>query len=455
MKKALGFLALTLGVLPLLSGCATVEAQAQVADDSTAYFALSGSLTTQGYEEYLKALAGNSSTSSDEEKEATRTTSLEGSWKETSGDETITISGTSVVIKDGQGKLLWAGSYIPPKLAVTSYDWKAIMDSSQKDMMSSQESFYVFSYRNGKLIYISKDAYGKSVTHTFTSTTPAAAPTETSTETVPTTTDGLCQAFKEEVAELLALPDPSIITFQCTDDSLSASVTYGVTFDAGGITSVNGEAVDNETAKDLPFGIYKDASYGDIMVSHSILGLTSSSSSAFSTDDWVSAVTAYDLSISFPGEISGYSEGGSQTSSTSVSWDYAAVASAVKDGTLTLRAAGEAKPSLNTTPIYMTIGGLLFLMFLFLYFSWKKFPPKVIAVMGMIFVFFSPLGLCLSFVARKKATNNAEGKALFLVGIFANGAILTFEVIMIILLFILTPDLMMSFLSSVGLVSAA
>jgi len=478
---ATGIFALAIG----LSGCATVSVRAQIIDDTNAVVAMQEVITHEGFIEYLEQKqkdieSYNSNAiaqgSDDDEPEEAAAPDLSGIWSEVANDEGFTsaqeidISGDKITIYqyvNGGGRdLFWSGSYDPPKISTLNYAWdsKWNYDDAANFIYKGAEEIK-FIWQDGVLSYSQNGSLGATTLVNFEPVVPVVIPEEETPEeetentvellpelVIPTTADELCDLFKSESGNLLKLPTGIEAAVECTDVDYAVTVEYPVTYSYAGVKQIAGvDASKNDIAL-LPFTLATDAVYGDVVFEHRILGLELSQ---FRTSTaWLEAVTDYNVSVSFPGEITEFSNEGIQDSPNSVYWDYALVKSSVENGDYTLTAAGRADARVDPIPIILTVAGVLFLLLLLVYFMWKRFSARTIAITSFFLAILSPFGFALALVARKKARNNADGAQLAFIALIVSSASLVFQALVVILFLIMAPQLVQELLATLGLVSS-
>lgn len=281
-------------------------------------------------------------------------------------------------------------------------------------------------------------------------------PTEAPTPPTENSSDAqaLCDYLTNAPQENELFIQGSEVSETCDEQGYRAVITYPVQYDYTGITAIGDNEISSDERRELPFNFSVDAVYDDVVFEHDILGLNNRELIQKS-DDWSKLFTDYTLQVSFPGEVTGFSDGATQVDERTVAWDYEAIRASVGAGEYKLSAAGRADYKVDPFPIVMTIVGVLFLLMLLVYFMWKRFPPKTIIVASYCLALLGPFGMALALVAKQKSRNNADGASQAIIAIWVTSAIFIFEVLVIALLIILAPNVVTELLASMGLASSA
>ncbi len=484
MRKISRILGIT-GIFALavtLSGCATVSVRAEVLDDTNAVVGVQQVITHEGFLEYLEvkkdAIENPLVTPEETEKPPAEEVAPDftGTWAEIITEGTNPVNQELVIGSDariyqispsGARELFWAGTFTPPNKDALNYSWDSDwLYEEANNFLYKSATVVKFTWNDGVISYTLSGDLGNNTLVRFENIAPPVvappveeAPTEEVPEKetpefiIPTSDEELCELFKTESTTLLKLPKGIESSVECTDVDYAVTTQFPVTYGYAGVKEIAGVEADKGQVALLPFKLRVDAVYGDVVFEHRIMGLELG---AFRTStEWLEAVTDYNVSVSFPGEVTGSSNNGIQDTNTSVYWDYALVKEAVEGGDYVLTAAGRADSRVDPLPILATIGGVLFLLFLLVYFMWKRFSPRTIAITSFFLSPLSPFGFALALVARKKARNNADGARLAFVALIVSSASLVFQTLVVVLFFIMAPQIVTDIFSAMGLVSSS
>lgn len=458
------------GILSILglTGCATVSVQAQVFDNTHASFAIQKVVTIDGYKDYLAYEEALNEKPTEPSVDVGQILDLRGTWinddaaTNNAYNEMVISNDVKIYSLNNSEKILtWAGDYTPPQLASSIYSWESKKIDNPTTDTDDHHYFraFNFNYEAGEISFSVKDDQNHDVLVRMKNTTVPAVetPVEQPIEqpTVPAkntlTNDQLCESFKNDVKKrdtVYAGVEPEV---ECTDVDFAVTTLYNVEFDIGGITKINGESINSQTRDKLIFKFYPDPQYGDVVFETRIIGLYDGE---FPTAQrWLESITDYKVSVTFPGEISGYNgvNSGAVDDGHTVTWNHETVAAAVENNVFILRAAGMAVTPADPMLYIVSIAGFIFLLSILLYFSWKRISPRKIAITSLILVIVSPFGLGMAIIALKKSRNDVEGGKLAFRSIILNGAVLVFEAIFITLTLLLSPQLIDEFLALFGL----
>ena len=465
MKKTSRIVSASLALLALfaLSGCAEVTVNAAVIDNDSAVFVMEQRISPEGMKELPKQIAaGNFDIEEASEAENTSVPELFGTWTqdnpEGAGAQTLEIGSDTVKVTEADGTLIWLGSYDPPKFPSRVYDW--ISTPSPASQLKLKDQSLTFSLSNDKLFYVGTDELGQK-TAVFFSRDGALTESEDEVSSLKEltseeqTTEAICEYISNAFAQTLFLTEGTERVESCDEENgYSLTTTFPITYNYSGITAVGDHEISQAERRDLPVRFYVDSVYQDVVFEHDIIGLNNRNAIA-SAEEWTKVFSSYDVSISFPGEVTGFSNEGTQPTPESVNWNYDLIKTAVTNGDYTLSAAGRADYKVDPVPIILTAVGVLFLLVLVVYFMWKRFSPKVIIIVSYALALFGPFGVALAFVAKHKARNNADGAAKATVAVWVTSAIFIFELLVVFLLLILTPQLVTELLASMGLATSS
>lgn len=467
MRRKAALKAAVVGLLAAvtLSGCTTVSVRAQVIDDSNASFAIQKVVTKEGYVDYLNYLRDLNENQEPQEE----LFDLSGLWEQNPIPEgapftlELRITSESVeiyrVTSEGQ-ELNWQGTYIPPTESGSSFSWVSTkvdnpaLESDGRDLTEA----YLFDYNGSVLSFVPQDGReGAPPSPTFfqradsASDTAATAPEEETTTEEQTsqpiagevsfTDEDLCKSFTQNVGifdPVVAGVEPEI---ECTEVDFAVTTVYNVEYDFSGVTTVNGVAVNSTERNNLPFRFYPDQEFGDIVFEHRIVGLLEGQFP--STNSWLETITDYNVTVFFPGGVNDFNgeASGAVSDGFTVTWNYDTIKVAVENNVFTLRAAGDPNSVIDPMPYILTLVGFFFVLSILLYFSWKRLPAKLIAVVSLLLLPVSPFGIGMAIIAQKKAAKDAPVKRLATVSLVLNGAAFTFIVLVTVLTFLLAPQI--------------
>lgn len=484
MRRKAGLKAAVVGLISALtlSGCATVSVSAEVIDDKNAVFAIQKVVSHEGYLSYLNYL----NEVNNETPAPPKILDLSGRWVQAyiaeDAPEHLELKVTSEAVElyrvsaDGQ-ELFWQGTFTPPSTSAATYSWTSakvdnpIVPTDDFDGTAN----YLFDFNGSVISYISGDAEG--IPEPFIFERPAAenpdapvtADEEVTTENpesdesevepesesegapgVQLEGEQLCESFTKNVEMLdpsVAGVDPNI---ECLEDKFVVTTYYNVQYDYVGITAVNGEGIDSRTRDKLPFKFYVDQAYGDVVFEHRIIGLLGTQFPT--TESWFEAVEDYTVSVTFPGAVNGFNgeNSGAVSDGHTVTWGYDTVKLAVENGVYVLNAAGDPKGSIDPMPYILTAVGFVFLLSLLLFFSWRRFSASTIATISLFLIPVAPFGVGMAIIAQKKAKRDAAVKRRATISLVINGAVFTFATLVIVLSFVLAPQLVDSVLEIFG-----
>ena len=268
------------------------------------------------------------------------------------------------------------------------------------------------------------------------------------------TTEELCAYASNAFTETTSAVEGTETSQSCDENGFSLVTRFPVTYSSVGVTAVGSHEINAEERRNLPFRFYVDYVYKDVVFEHDIIGLKNQNLLKDSAQ-WAKVFSKYDVSISFPGDVTDSSNDGVRQTPQSVTWNYDLVKAAVDSRDYTISAAGRADYKVDPIPILVTIGGVLFLLLLLVYFMWKRFSPKVIIAVSYILALLGPFGVALAMMASHKARNNADGAAKAAVAVWATSAIFVFEILVLVLMMILAPDILTEILANLGIANSS
>lgn len=464
MKKTSRIASASLALLALfaLSGCAEVTVNAAVIDNDSAVFVMEQRISPEGMKELPKQIAaGNFALNEASQAENTSVPELFGTWTqenaEGAGVQTLEVGSDTVKVTDADGTLLWLGSYDPPKFPARVYDWISTPNPASK--LKLQDGSLTFSLSNDQLFYVGTSDLGEKTAVFFSRDGVIKEPEVQETpfnELAPEdqTTEAICKYISDAFDQSTFSTEGADQVESCDETGYSLTTTFPITYTYSGITAVGDHEISQAERRNLPVRFYIDSVYKDVVFEHDILGLNDRRAIA-SAAEWSKVFSSYDVSISFPGDVTGFSNEGTQPTPQSVSWDYELIKNSVDSGDYTLSAAGRADYKVDPIPILLTGLGVLFLLVLVVYFMWKRFSPKVILIVSYALALFGPFGVALAFVAKHKARNNADGAYKATIAIWVTSSIFIFELLVVLLLFILTPQLVTEILAAMGLATSS
>lgn len=464
MKKTSRIASASLALLALfaLSGCAEVTVNAAVIDNDSAVFVMEQRISPEGMKELPKQIAaGNFSLDEASEAENTSVPELFGTWTqdnaEGAGAQTLEVGSDSVKVTDADGELLWLGSYDPPKNPSRVYDWISTPNAASN--LKLQDATLTFSLSNDQLLYVGTSDLGEKTAVFFSRAGELKEPEVEGTafkDLAPEdqTTEAICEYISDAFGESTFSTEGAERVESCDETGYSLTTTLPITYTYSGITAIGDHEVSQAERRDLPVRFYIDSVYQDVVFEHDIIGLNNRNAIS-SAEEWTKVFSSYDVAISFPGDVTGFSNEGAQPTPQSVSWDYELIKTSVQNGDYTLSAAGRADYKVDPVPILLTGLGVLFLLVLVVYFMWKRFSPKIIIIVSYALALFGPFGVALAFVAKHKARNNADGAYKATVAIWVTSSIFIFELLVVLLLLILTPQLVTEILAAMGLATSS
>lgn len=460
MKKTSRMLAAAVAVLALfgLSGCAEVAAKGVVLDDTNAVFSLEQRISVEGMEGLAETIERQKLDKqliyNDYDEQIP---DLTGTWTEANNEspevQTLLITDRQLNIYEG-GQIRWIGSFDAPEVPVKAYDWRSeFLPSSQ--LPDSTVGSINFSYNDGQLFYVDQTDLGAPRAVFFSQDRKIETPVENAPlMEIDMSVEELCEYTDEVLAGTYLSMEGVENASECDENGYHIISTFPVQYNYTGITTLGGKELDPRDRKALPFKFATDAVYGDVFFEHYVMGLDNRAL-LYNSSDWPKVFTEYSLEISFPGEISGFSNDGQQLNDNTVVWNYEQVKAAVESGDYSLSAAGRADFKVDPVPILMTIGGVIFLLVLLVYFMWKRFSPKTIVITSYVLAILSPFGLALAIVAKRKSRNHADGGAAATIAVWVTSAVFVFEALVVILLLLLAPQLVQEFFSFLGIGSSA
>lgn len=464
MKKTSRIASASLALLALfaLSGCAEVTVNAAVIDNDSAVFVMEQRISPEGMKELPKQIAaGNFELDEASEAENTSVPELFGTWTQDNTDgkapQTLEIGAETVKVTEDDGTLVWLGSYDPPRFPSRVHDW--ISTPNPGSQLKLKDFTLTFSLSNDQLFYVGTGDLGERTAVFFSRDGELKEPEVEGTafkDLAPEdqTTEAICEYISAAFGESTFSTEGAERVESCDETGYSLTTTFPITYTYSGITAIGDHEVSQAERRDLPVRFYIDSVYQDVVFEHDIIGLNNRNAIS-SAEEWTKVFSSYDVAISFPGDVTGFSNEGAQPTPQSVSWDYELIKTSVQNGDYTLSAAGRADYKVDPVPILLTGLGVLFLLVLVVYFMWKRFSPKVIIIVSYALAIFGPFGVALAFVAKHKARNNADGAYKATVAIWVTSSIFIFELLVVLLLLILTPQLVTEILAAMGLATSS